>query len=281
MIQLNDMNSPTLKQKIRDFQEIVYDHFSKNSRDFPWRQTRSPYKILVSEFMLQQTQTERVIPKYIEFLETLPTITKLAYAQKRTVFKLWQGLGYNRRAVYLWETAKNIVDKHSGNVPCTYEQLIELPGIGPYTASAVLAFAFDQPTVFIETNIRTAFLHCFFQDSKIIHDKEILPIIERSLDRSNVRNWYYALMDYGNMLKKTVGNINRTKSKQYTTQAKFKGSVREARGAVIRLLTKHGRMHKSDIIKSTPLSEGKLSLALKQLVDEKLIAQKNSFFFID
>lgn len=185
--------------------------------------------------MLQQTQVPRVLVKYAEFLSAFPTAHALAQASLGDVLRAWQGLGYNRRAKLLHECAKAVVARHHGTFPETYEALVALPGVGPYTAGAVLAFAFNVPHAIIETNIRTIYLHYFFKDRTDVSDTELMPYIERTLDRRNPRSWYAALMDYGTHLKQTVGNENQ-RSRHYAKQSTFSGSARQLRGAVLRLL---------------------------------------------
>lgn len=218
-----------------NFKQDVWDYYKKNKRDFPWRNTTDPYKILVSEMMLQQTQVLRVIPKYIEFLEHFPNIRQLANAGQADVLKVWQGLGYNRRALYLKKLAEIVIKNYNAIIPTDEKELIKLPGIGKNTAGAILAFSFNIPVIFIETNIRRVFIHFFFKDRTEISDKEILLLIEQTVDRDDPKNWYYALMDYGAYLAKAEINPNR-KSKHYTKQSQFKGSLRETRGIILKRL---------------------------------------------
>lgn len=221
----------------RAFIRAVRAYYRKHGRhDLPWRHTTEPYKILVSETMLQQTQVPRVIPKYREFLRAFPTVRALARAPLGDVLRAWQGLGYNRRAKLLWLGAQEVVDIHHGTYPRTYQDLVRLPGVGPYTAGAVMAFAYNEPVPLIETNIRTVYLHHFFADRADVPDAALLPYIAATLDRRNPRVWYAALMDYGTHLKQTVGNVSR-KSRHYTRQSSFKGSMRQLRGAILRALT--------------------------------------------
>jgi len=217
------------------FQQLVYDYYRKHMRSFPWRETTDPYAILVSEFMLQQTQTDRVVPKYEAFLARFPNFETLAKATQSDVLTLWQGLGYNRRALHLHKTAQHVDELFNSQLPSDQIALQSLSGIGPYTAAAIGAFAFNQPTIVIETNIRTVFIHHFFADKEDVHDKDILPLIKETVGSSNPREWYYALMDYGVYLKKMHPNPNR-KSKHYTKQSKFEGSDRQIRGAILRIL---------------------------------------------
>ena len=212
----------------------------------PWRKTRNPYRILVSEVMLQQTQVERVIPFYLRFTKRFPTIRSLARASLSDVLRAWQGLGYNRRAKMLHEAANIVIEKYGGKFPRKIKQLEKLPGVGPYTARAVAAFAFNQDCILVETNIRTVMMSEFLAyRSKIrtkgkrkISDVEIGKILARVLPKGKARTWYSALMDYGAHLKRSGVRLNAT-SAHYTKQAKFAGSAREARGMILRtLLTK-------------------------------------------
>lgn len=257
--------------RVTTFRRIVYDHYKREGRHtLPWRQTYDPYSIMVSELMLQQTQVLRVIPKYEAFLKRFPTVESLARAELRAVLVLWQGLGYNRRAKHLYEAARAVVAHHYGVFPRTKEELMTLPGIGPYTASAILAFAYNTPTVLIETNVRTVYLHHFFNDKKEVQDNELLPLIEKTMDTKNPREWYAALMDYGSHLKQTIGNANK-RSAQYVRQSKFKGSNREVRGAILRLLTQKCSGTLNAILKETGFSVERCEGQLAALTAEGLI----------
>jgi A/G-specific adenine glycosylase len=189
--------------------------------------------------MLQQTGTGRVLAKYGEFLAAFPHLSDLAAAPLRDVLARWKGLGYNRRALYLHEAARRIRDEHSGRMPRTVPLLSALPGIGTATASAVLVFSRGIPLAFIETNIRRVFLHFFFPGAASVHDREIMPLVAEALDRDDPREWYYALMDYGSMLRTAVPNPNR-RSAHYHRQAPFEGSIRQARGQVLSILLESG-----------------------------------------
>jgi len=227
-------------KKLQEFRKTVLSYWKKEGRhDLPWRKTKDPYRILVSEVMLQQTQVPRVVPKYSQFLKRFPKIKTLAKAPLSDVLKTWSGLGYNRRAKFLREAAKAIEKRHKGKFPTSYDALRDLPGIGDYTAKAVRVFAFNKPEVFIETNVRAAFLHHFFPRSKNVPDKKLIPLVQTALKVSppagGPREWYSALMDYGAHLKGKGVRAHR-RSAHYTKQAKFKGSLREVRGAILRSL---------------------------------------------
>ena len=221
----------------RQFIQLVWDYYTVHGRhSLPWRTTQNPYRILVSEIMLQQTQVERVIPKYQAFLKQWSTVEKLAAAKLGEVLIVWQGLGYNRRAKMLHACARLVVHGYNGQWPKTYKELLDLPGVGPYTAAAMMAFAYNSLIPLIETNVRTVYIHHFYQDGVRVSDQELLPLIERTMDTANPRVWYAALMDYGSHLKSTVGNKSKASS-SYIKQAPFKGSDRQIRGAIVRRLS--------------------------------------------
>lgn len=223
---------------MESFQKKVLDHYQKHRRQFPWRQTRDPYAVLVSEVMLQQTQADRVAPRYEAFLDAFPTVKALADAHLAEVLGAWSGLGYNRRAKMLHQAAKKIQSEHEGRVPRTTDDLVSLPGIGPYTAAAVAAFAYNQPTIVVETNIRTVYLHEFFPKRDKVADRELVPLIEATLYHKNPRRWYNALMDYGAMLKEKHPNPSR-RSAHHSRQSRFQGSDRQIRGAILTYLLKN------------------------------------------
>jgi len=220
---------------ISRFRTMVNRYYASNARPLPWRETDSPYHILVSEIMLQQTRVERVEEKYRVFLDAFPDLGSLARASLQEVLGVWQGLGYNRRAISLKETARQVVDRFKGTIPDSPEELKTLPGIGEYTAAAIAAFAFHRPVPLIETNIRAVFIHCFFLDREGVRDSEIRPLVEATLDAANPREWYYALMDFGVMLKRRVPNPSR-RSAHHGRQAPFEGSDRQIRGKILRIL---------------------------------------------
>ena len=221
--------------KIPEFITIINTYYAINKRHFPWRDVENPYYVFVSEVMLQQTQTHRVIDKFAQFIEAFPTVYDLAAAPLGAVLFVWQGLGYNRRGKFLHQAACIIVARHNGIIPDDPRLLVELPGIGSAPAASIAAFAYNKPTVFIETNIRAVYIHSFFPNQEKVADSELIPLIAQSVDQLNPRQWYYALMDYGVMLKKTHQNPSR-KSKHHTTQSPFEGSIRQVRGAVLRVM---------------------------------------------
>ncbi len=255
------------------FQKKVYDHYRTHGRDLPWRRTKNPYRILVSEIMLQQTQVERVIEKYPEFLAAFPDFPSLAGAPLPELLRLWQGMGYNRRALLLRRLAQEVVSVHRGKLPSDQETLIGLPGIGPYTAGAVMAFAFNKPVVFLDTNIRRAYIDEFFAEREKIRDGEIAPLLRQTLDAENPRRWYNALMDYGAMLKRTQGNSNR-RSAHYTRQSPFEDSNRQVRGMILKLLVTESSLTAARIVKETGVNAARVKTNLADLEKEAFIERK-------
>ena len=222
--------------QVIQFRQLVWDYYHEHGRhDLPWRLDLSPYSIVISEVMLQQTQVSRVIEKYRQFVSEFPDWQALTAASTTEVLCVWQGLGYNRRGLWLQQAAQRIVDDYKSELPTDPVELVKLPGIGPNTAGSIAAFVYDAPVVFIETNIRRVFIHHFFADSLSVADEELLPLITEALDSEHPREWYWALMDYGSYLAKTVPNPNR-QSKHHTVQSKFEGSDRQVRGEVLRQL---------------------------------------------
>jgi len=264
---------------IKNFQNKIYCYYKQNKRDFPWRKSISPYRVLVSEIMLQQTQVSRVAEKFVEFIKAFPNFKSLSKAPLKEVLRVWQGMGYNRRALYLKRIAEIIVNDYKEKLPVQPELLEQLPGIGPNTAASICAYAYNAPTIFIETNIRTIFIHEFFHHKKIVSDKDVLPLVGQTLDAKKPREWFNALMDYGTMLKAEHPNPNR-KSKHYIKQSTFKGSEREIRGKIIKLLTQCKHAEIRQIAKHTDQKSETLYKILNFLVEEKLIQRRDNVFFI-
>lgn len=254
-----------------DFKKIIWNHYATHGRLFDWRGVDDPYKVFISEVMLQQTQTARVIQKYRDWMCVFPDLESLAKASLKDVLAQWQGLGYNRRGMYLHRAAQTIVADYNGALPGNPDLLVQLPGIGKATAASITAFAFNKPTVFIETNIRAVFIHFYFNGKNAIDDKDIFPLVQATLDHENPREWYYALMDYGVMLKKTIVNPSR-KSAHHTKQSKFEGSDRQIRGMIVRILTKTlepiAEKKLTDMIDKDHVRVKKI---IDQMIQEKLI----------
>lgn len=262
-----------------NFSAFIWNFYHQNKRDFAWRNTTNPYYILVSEIMLQQTQTHRVITKYEEFIAAFSTIEDLAAASLRDVLSVWSGLGYYRRARFLHLLAQQVVKEYAGVLPNDPKILQTLPGIGPNTAGSICAFAFNSPTVFIETNIRTVFIHSFFQDKESVSDKELLPLITATVDHTNPREWYYALMDYGVFLKSRKTNPSR-KSAHYTKQSKFEGSDRQIRAKILKFIVNNGSVSHQDILEHNAQDGARVERIVGQLVAENFVKMCNGVYFV-
>ncbi|MFP4509067.1 MAG: A/G-specific adenine glycosylase [Spirochaetaceae bacterium] len=289
------------------FVEAIRSYYeSHGRRDMPWRQTHEPYHILVSEIMLQQTQVSRVIPRFHEFLTLFPDVYALASAPLRDVIASWSGLGYNRRARFLHETARRVVDEYRGRIPEDVGVLRTFPGIGVNTAGSISCFAYNTPVVFIETNIRRSMIYHFFSENdrsaeaepglwprdlvaedpgKIwfqprtpigrVDDKSLLPLVEATLDYKDPRTWYYALMDYGNALVRYMPNPNRA-SRQYVRQSRFEGSRRQVRGRVVRILSEVQSASVEVLSDGTGVESEQLRSVLEDLKREGLVTVTDS-----
>ncbi len=267
------MNLPELSTSQKQlFLETLWKQYAALGRDdLPWRQSEQdgsfdPYKVMVSELMLQQTQVGRVVLKYEAFLGRFPDAKTLAAVELGAVLTQWQGLGYNRRAKFLWQAARSIAET---GFPQNIPELVALPGIGKNTAGAILAYVFNQPVVFIETNIRTVYLHHFFADAAEVPDAAIEAILAETLDREQPREFYWALMDYGSWLKTQVRN--NSQSKHYAKQSKFEGSRRQVRGKIIKLLAEKPRT-KSELRQE--IDDERITVVLGELTTEGLISSK-------
>ena len=257
--------------KTDELKEIIWEYYAKHGRKMPWREAPfDPYRILVSELMLQQTQVPRVIPKYTAFLEQFPTVQSLAKAPLAAVLLQWQGLGYNRRAKYLHEAAKQLATLPE---PWSYDQLVACKGIGPNTAAAVVAYTYNQPLLFVETNIRTVLIHHLFADADVVHDKRLLEQLHELVDQDHPREFYWALMDYGTHLKQSHGNAAR-RSQHYKKQSTFKGSKRAIRGAVIRYLS--AQSGELEALSEAVDNDTRLPEVLVDLQSEGLIECRNA-----
>ena len=222
-----------------------------------------------------------MLVKYPEFLAVFPTIKALAGASIKDVLTVWQGLGYNRRALLVKRAAEAIVKNHSGKFPRTRESLEALPGIGQSTAGALCAFAFNAGVPFIETNIRAVYLDTFFKDTDKIRDADLLPLIAKTIDTKNPREWFYALMDYGVHLKSTLPNPSR-KSAHHSRQSVFKGSNRELRANILRYILEKPCTEK-DIIKHFIMAgkeQNQIQRNLTALKHEGFISCKRKRFAI-
>lgn len=258
-----------------EFRRRVRDHYHEHGRhDLPWRLTADPYAVLVSEVMLQQTQVARVVPRFGEWLSMFPTPAALAGAPLEVVLRAWQGLGYNRRAVALQRAAAVIAEEHGGVVPSDREALLALPGVGPATAAGVRAFAFGLPDIYLETNVRAVYLHEFFADADDVPDSAIRPLVEETLDYDDPRTWYWALLDYGAHLKRTVPNPSR-RSRHHARQSPFEGSHRQVRARTLRAVLGEPNATAGELQESLGVECDRLERALAELVTEGFLAEED------
>jgi len=262
------------------FQQEVLAFYHKHGRhDMVWRHTTDPYQIVVSELMLQQTQVERVAIKFPQFIAAFPDFAALAAAPVHEILAVWQGMGYNRRALFLKKIAERVVQDYNGVLPRDVETLATLAGIGTATASSIAAFAFNAPVVFIETNIRRVYIHVFFSTRETVTDKEILPLVERTLYRENPRVWYWALFDLGTALKKSVTNPNR-RSAHYTRQAPFEGSDRRIRGQIIKTLIATPGIRGNELPGHIGEDAGRVKRIIAALEEEGFVVREGAHVYL-
>lgn len=264
---------------VRAFRGMIYEAYRENGRRLPWRRTRDPYRILVSEVMLQQTPVGRVLNRYGEFIRAFPNFSSLARAPLRDILTVWRGLGYNRRALALKRIAERVVREFGGNLPDRPELLETLPGIGRATARSIAAFAFNRATPFVETNIRAVFIHFFFPGKRKVSDGEILPLVEATLDRANPRAWYSALMDYGARIKKSGENPGR-RSVRYRKQPQFEGSRRQLRGRILKVLIDEPVLPRAEIARRVGVGGKCVGRILADLKSEGLVAERGRRYSI-
>ncbi|MEZ5360719.1 MAG: Fe-S cluster assembly protein HesB [Candidatus Zixiibacteriota bacterium] len=225
------MTAVTTRQ-IAAFRRKIWRFYKTHCRDLPFRNTTDPYHITVSELMLQQTQVERVIPKYLAWIKKWPNWASLANASTKAILAAWSGLGYNRRALHLHKLARVVTDDFGGQLPTERDALQKLPGIGPYTAGAILIFAYNKNIVTIDTNIRRVLLY----ELKLpvtLPKRELEQVALTVLPHGRSRDWHNALMDYGALALPRNMNDIPPESKQ----SKFEGSLRQIRGEIVRRLT--------------------------------------------
>ncbi|MEK9143810.1 MAG: Fe-S cluster assembly protein HesB [Patescibacteria group bacterium] len=234
-------------RRIASFQHKIFSWWTTHKRDLPWRHTRDPYEIMVSEVMLQQTQVLRVIAKYTEFIEVFPMVFDLAKASPAQVLRIWKGMGYNRRALYLQKTAKTIIDIYHGKFPVSERELVKLPGLGKYTARAILVFAYKQEVPLVDTNIRQIITHFFFKDQP--QKESVVEEVARQLVPSGKSwEWHQALMDYGALRLARARSGSLTKASR-RTPVSFRDSNRFYRGRII------DRLREGDISEKKFLNE--------------------------
>lgn len=257
------------KDRVRRMQRTLFRWYKVHGRhELPWRNNPTPYRILVSEFMLQQTQVSRVVPKYIVFLEKYPTPRALAKASSADVLRAWSGLGYNRRAVHLHRAVAAVVSEHRGRFPRSNKQLRRLPGIGQYTAAALRVFAWNLDDVAIDTNVRRVLAHEFRLSGRV-HEKQLQELAWQSLPRGRAREWHSALMDYGSAVTTTRRRVTIIGKKQ----TQFIGSVREVRGWIVRTLAAHGAQSIKHLAVLSPFPAERFKTALEGLIKDRLVTK--------
>ena len=252
--------------RVRAFRRKVLRFYRRSGRDLPFRHTTDPYRIVVAEVMLQQTQVDRMLFWYEAWLERWPDWHSLARAGRREVLKMWSGLGYNRRALYLLETARRVVNEYQGRLPSDYRALIRLPGIGPYVANAVLVFAFGQRRAAVDTNVRRVLIHELGLPPDI-PAKAVQEIAQAVLPRTDPAEWHHALMDYGALaLPRQAG---RPRSRE--AGERYEGSLRQVRGEIIRRLTTAARIRLDTVARSLACPLGTVVRAATALEKEGLV----------
>lgn len=261
-------------QQIRLFQKKVLSFYTQHGRDLPWRKTTDPYKILLSEVMLQQTQVSRVIEYYTQWTSRWPTIESLAEASQKDVLRAWMGLGYNRRAIHLHQAARAISKTFDGDVLKAMNSYDEVPGIGPYTSRAVQIFSSNADIVTVDTNIRRILIHEFLL-SENLSPKVLWLLAERCLPSGRSREWHNALMDYGALLMTS----RKTGIRPLAIQSRFKGSDRQIRGIVIRSLLQHPSPL-SELEKITNVNTIRLKKILNKMIQESLISAYDNQYTI-
>lgn len=243
------------ESKQEAFIAAVHKHGRELYRELPWRNTTDPYEVLVSEVMLQQTQVVRVLRYWQRWLERFPTVDALAAASTDVVLESWQGLGYNRRALALKKVAECCSEHYSGTLPQDKDALLALPGIGPSTAAGVRVFSYGLPDMYLETNVRTVYLNEFFADEFDVPDSAVIPLVEQTCDMRDPRAWYYALLDWGAYLKKTLPNPSR-RSKHHSVQSAFEGSRRQKRAWLLREVMAAGSISTDALCAALSSAEG-------------------------
>ncbi|MCX6663249.1 MAG: Fe-S cluster assembly protein HesB [Euryarchaeota archaeon] len=259
-------------ERIQEFQKKVFSFYQKNKRELPWRKTTDPYKILLSELMLQQTQVNRVILYYDKWIARWPAIDALASATRAEVLQEWMGLGYNTRAINLHKAARKIVTEFDNDVLEAMKQYTEIPGVGRYTSQAVKIFSTNADLVTVDTNIRRIFIKEFHLPDKV-SDKELWGLAEQCLPKGRSREWHNALMDYG-ALHLTA---QKTGIKPKTQQSRFEGSDRQIRARILRYLLKE-TMSLSELEKTFGIEQMRLRRILDKMVTEKIIVNKNNSY---
>jgi len=281
---------------MKEFSRRILAWYAANKRDLPWRTTNDPYRILVSEIMLQQTQVDRVIPKYAAWLARFPDFNALAAAPRSDVLKYWSGLGYNNRAVRLHALAKLLVDQHDGKLPATEEELVKLPGIGPYTAGAIMVFAHNQPGRCIDVNIERIMRRVTFsKTTRTVSTKsQTEKLFIDSFPPKHATDYGNALMDFGSLVCTATKprcdgcpvyalcTSKGERSDEKKTRAKkraptFLHSNRWWRGQILKAVNVNGSVTEKELLelvkqKNTPEERTAFKQALRQLREEGLLS---------
>jgi A/G-specific adenine glycosylase len=257
---------------VRALQARLLDWYAENRRDLPWRRTADPYAILVSEVMLQQTQVPRVTPRFTEWLEAWPDLESLAAAPLVDVLRRWQGLGYNNRARRLQACAQAAVaaaaEGRPAELPLTPEALRALPGIGPYTARAVLIFAHNADLAAVDANVRRVLTH-ELRLPRGLGERDLQAVADAALPPGRSRDWHNALMDYGSLVltARSTGIASRSR------QAAFEGSRRQKRARLLRRLLDHGAQSLGELATSTRLPPEETADLLRRLGRDGLVLE--------
>lgn len=282
LISFKKENFHSLNRIKEEFNTFLKQYYKEKKRILPWRENINSYYIFVSEFMLQQTQVSRVINYFNSFIEKFPTFKALSQAPQSAILESWSGLGYNRRAMYLHQGAKIITEQYKEFIPDSVKILKKIKGIGEYTASALVTYSYNRPTLFVETNIRTVCFSIFeqyFSEEKI-SDKQLIELIEQIIDKENPREWYYAMMDLGTELKKILPKAHLKKSSSYQKQSLFVGSMRAIRGKIIKILTNNNQQ--KVIRKELELlcNDQRADSCITNLIKEGLIEEQEDFLYL-
>lgn len=257
--------------RIKQFHEKIFAWWKKNKRSLPWRETTNPYYIMISEIMLQQTQVNRSIEKYLEFIEKYPTIKELAEASVSSVLKNWSGLGYNRRALWLHEAANQILTLKE--FPKTQEELQKLKGIGPYTSRSILIFAFNYDIATVDINIRRILIAENFAKEKT-KEKELFIIAQKLLPKSKARDWHNALMDYGSLVLTSA----KTGIKPKTATSNHSKENRRFRGVIVKYLTRNSKVKKEQLVKDCNIPTEKIADILEDLIADGLVTKRKKYY---
>lgn len=261
-----------------EFHTYIFSWWETHKRDLPWRHTRDPYHILVSEVMLQQTQVSRVLPKYDEFFRAFPDVFALSHASPAKLLTIWKGLGYNRRALYLKRAAEAVVREYNGIFPIEESQLVKLPGLGRYTARALMVFAFEKDVAMVDTNIRQIITHFFYNDvsqkEKIIED-----MADTLVPLGKSWQWHQALMDYGSL---ELTKMKRP-DKPRKASVPFKDSNRYFRGKIVDRL-REGQVLESLLIEEFSKQYKKqpsfIREIIQKLIKDELVGQTGNLIHL-